>query len=97
MLQLKKLIKSIYKFVLTFIKGQLKNYNSSDFSTQQKAKVYYPVLVVALFSVVLIILTTGYVQLTASAQKINFPVLFTELFLFIILLFLFTSFNHRIL
>ncbi len=81
------LIHKFHSFILSFIESRLRFYDTSDFSTQQKAKVYYPVLVVALFSVILIILTTGYIQLASSVQRINFSVLFAELLLLFILLF----------
>jgi PAS domain S-box-containing protein len=85
--KLKKLIKSSYNFVLTFIERQLKYYENSDFATQQKAKVYYPVLLVAFFSVVLIIISSGLVQLMAGPENIDFSVLLAELLLLFILAF----------
>lgn len=81
------LLIKFHSFILAFIASRLQFYETSDFSTQQKAKVFYPVLVVALFSVMFIIITSGYMQLTASVQRINLPVLFAELLLFLILLF----------
>ncbi|MCB2195197.1 MAG: PAS domain S-box protein [Bacteroidetes bacterium] len=86
MLQLKKRITSSYKFVLAFIESQLKHYKYSDFATQQKAKVYYPILLVAFISVVLIIITSAYVQLIRGTENLNMPVLLSELMLLFVLL-----------
>lgn len=87
MLQLKKLITTSYNFVLAFIERQLTYYKNAGFATQQKAKVYYPILLVAFFSVVLIIISSGVVQLMDRPGNLNYSVLLAELTLLFILAF----------
>jgi len=59
----------------------LKYYNSKDYSTQQKARFFYYIFITAIIGIILLIISSSYVQLNSSANnyEIYLPTILIEI------------------
>ncbi|HAN17336.1 MAG: hypothetical protein A2X13_00635 [Bacteroidetes bacterium GWC2_33_15] len=63
----------------------LKNYQETDFTTQLKVRVFYNICIAAIIGLILLTISSAYVQLSSLLNKIYLPIIIPE----VILLFVF--------
>jgi len=66
---------SIFK---SFVEKRLVKYANSDFTTKQKAHIFYYLCIAGIVSILLLIVTSVIVQMKSAHQQIHLPVVITE-------------------
>ncbi len=73
-----------YNFFQSFLDKKLKKYDGVDFATKQKVRIFYPICIAGIISLLFLIGTSVFIQFSNNLQSLYLPVLVAEVTLLII-------------
>jgi len=84
MSRISKIFSNINLKISSFIESRLEVYETADFETKQKVKLFYPICISGILTLILLIVSSTYVQLNNIDKNINPIILISELTLLVI-------------
>lgn len=73
-----------YNFFQSFLDKKLRKYDEVDFATKQKVRIFYPICIAGIISLLILIGTSVFIQFSNDLQSLYSPVLVAEVSLLII-------------